>query len=122
MKEDDQYGTIPSISHIDTDNLQILLSGGTDTFVCIYYNISNNIFSEQYISPVIVKYGKIAYIDFGKDPFTFIVCDIFNKNIFFKEFELDFSFSVSPIIKAEFLDEYTLSITYLSGEFFEEKK
>lgn len=120
VKEDNQYGTIPSISYIDEKTIQILLPAGTDIFTCVYYDTFDDKFSQEYTSPIIVQYGKIAYIDHSKMPYVFVVRDIYDKNIFSKNFSLDLSPSVSPIIEAEFLDEETLFIVYTFGEFFEE--
>lgn len=122
VKEENHYGTPPLISYIDEKTIEILLSAGTDIFFCTYYDIYNDKFSEQYESPIITQYNKIVYLDHNKNPFTLVVSNIYDKKNFLKEFELeDISFVVSPITKAEFLDEYTLRIAYISGERYEER-
>lgn len=91
-------------------------------FYCTYYDISNDRFSNQYESPIICEYGKIVYLDYNKYTFTLVVRNIYDTNKFLKQFILeDISFAVSPIIKAEFLDENTLNIVYMSGQEFKEK-
>ena len=121
VKEEEQYGTIPVITYIDENTIQILISGGVNTFFCTYYNINDDKFSKQYESPVAIKYGKVAYFVYSEYPYKFVVSDIFDKDLLFKEFDLDVSFAVSPITKAEFVDEYTLYIVYMSGEEYKEK-
>jgi len=50
-----------------------------------------------------------------------IIKDIFNDGNCYKEYDLDFSFAVSPVLHAEFMDENTLFITYQSGDSYEKK-
>lgn len=91
-------------------------------FYCTYYDINNDRFSDQYESPIICEYKKIVYLDYNKNPFTLVVRIIYETNKFLKEFILeDISLAVSPIIKAEFLDENTLNIVYMSGQEFKKK-
>ena len=63
----------------------------------------------------------IAYIDVSKEtPFEnrkVVVQNIFDKNMFYKEFKLNFSNVDTPVIEAEFSkDGASLLLTYLSGE------
>ena len=63
----------------------------------------------------------IAYIEVSKEtPFEnrkVVVQNIFDKNMFYKEFKLNFSNVDTPVIEAEFSkDGACLLLTYLSGE------
>lgn len=123
VKEEDAHKYYPNITYIDYNILEIRTAAGTGVFFCTYYDIDNDKFSETYESPVIAEIDKIAYLDrWHKNGFTLIVSDIFNENKFYKEFEFDNCFvAASPITDAEFLDDNTLSVTYLSGEYYEDK-
>ena len=122
VKEESHYGPSPVINYIDNGTIEILLQAGTNMFYCTYYDINNDNFSDQYESPIICEYEKIVYLDYNKNPFTLVVRNIYDTNKFLKEFILeDISLAVSPIIKAEFLDENTLNIVYMSGQEFKEK-
>ncbi|WP_349672872.1 hypothetical protein [Lacrimispora sp.] len=122
VKEGSHYGPSPEINYIDNGTIEILLQAGTNIFYCTYYDINNDRFSDQYESPIICEYEKIVYLDYNKNPFTLVVRNIYDTNDFLNEFILvDISSAVSPIIKAEFLDENTLNIVYMSGQEFKEK-
>ena len=122
VKEGSHYGPSPVINYIDNGTIEILLQAGTNMFYCTYYDINNDRFSDQYESPIICEYEKIVYFDYNKNPFTLVVRNIYDTNKYLKEFILeDISLAVSPIIKAEFLDENTLNIVYMSGQEFKEK-
>lgn len=122
VKEGSHYGPSPVINYIDNDTIEIMLQAGTNMFYCTYYDINNDRFSDQYESPIICEYEKIVYLDYNKNPFTLVVRNIYDTNKFLKEFILeDISLAVSPIIKAEFLNENTLNIVYMTGQEFKEK-
>ena len=122
VKEGSHYGPSPVINYIDNGTIEIMLQAGTNIFYCTYYDINNDRFSDRYESPIICKYEKVDYLDYNKNPFTLVVRNIYETNKFLKEFILeDISLAVSPIIKAEFLDENTLNIVYMSGQEFKEK-
>ena len=63
----------------------------------------------------------VAYIDVPQEN-TFdgrkvVVQNIFDEDVYRKEFKLDFSKTVMPIDKAEFSDDgASLAVTYLTGE------
>lgn len=118
VKEDFHYGTEPFVTYIDEETIQIQLSAGSNMFYCIYYDIINDRLSEAFESPILVKHGKVLYIDHNNTPVSLIIQDIYNQNEFFEEYFLNFSHSVSPIINAEFIDEQNLYLLYQEGEFF----
>ena len=117
----DHFGIIPIIKYIEPDIIEILLPAGTNVYYCTYYDIVNNKLSNQFTSPILTKYGKIVYIDYNKEPYVLVVCNLFYSDSYYKEFSLDFSPVLAPIIDADFTDEYSLYIKYQSGESQEEK-
>lgn len=120
---EEQSDREPIISYIDDNMIEILISAGTDTFFCTYYDISEDRFSEVYQTPIIVEYGKVVYFEIREKVFQIIVRDIFDKNAFYKEFEIpNVSFAAMPIKEAIFLNEDTLLIKYLSGELYKEEE
>ncbi len=123
VKDGECFRVSPSITYIDANTIQVLVSAGTDTYCCIYYDILGDRVSEIYESPVTAKYNKIAYLDWRKGGITaLIVKEMFDENGYYEEFLLDFTQMVSPVTYAEFLDENTLYISYYFGGSYEEKK
>lgn len=105
-----------------TDYIVDIAKGmGTGITVHKYYDAENNLFSEDF-SYVIAGSGElIAYIDVpNEQPFEnrkVIVRNIFDKNLFYNEYQVDFSDIDTPVIQAEFSEDgKSLMITYLSGE------
>lgn len=120
---EEQSDREPIISYIDDNMIEILISTGTYTFFCTYYDISEDRFSEVYQTPIIAEYGKVVYFEIRETVFQIIVRDIFDKNAFYKEFEIpNVSFAAMPIKEAIFLNEDTLLIKYLSGELYKEEE
>ena len=98
-----------------------LLSAGTGTFFCSYYDIVNDRFSKEYFSPLETGYGRIVYQETSKG-YKLVVCDIFDEDIYYGEFLLEnVSDVLSPILEVEFVDKHTLYVKYQSGESLEEK-
>ena len=103
------------------DNIvDICISMGTGINIHKYYDVQNNRFSEEYSYVAASSGNLVAYIDtLMEEPMTnrvLVVRDIFDKNIFYKSFELDFLSTVhDPIEFASFTDdEVDLEVVYLS--------
>lgn len=116
------YRINPWIHYIDEETIEIHIGVGTETFSCVYYDIMNDRFSEQFWSPVAAEYQKVAFLDHWGAETVLIVRDMFDEKNGDKEFILDFAAAVSPVTYAEFTDEDTLLITYMSGDFYESQK
>ena len=78
--------------------------------------MKNNSFSEEYSYVAAASGNLVAYIDGDSlSDRTLVVRDIFDKNIFYKSFGLDFSLVDTPIESASFTDgEAELEVVYLS--------
>lgn len=105
----------PRIRYIDEMTIEIFLSAGSDTFYCTYYDISKDIFSEQYEGRMAAKYGKIAYLEYINGVLSLTVKNIFDGDCDKKRYTLDFAPMVQPITNAEFIGENILYISYYSG-------
>lgn len=105
----------PRIRYIDEMTIEIFLSAGSDTFYCTYYDISKDIFSEQYEGRMTVEYGKIAYLEYINGVLSLTVKNIFEGDCDKKRYTLDFAPMVQPITNAEFIGENILYISYYSG-------
>jgi len=121
VKSGETYRMGPGIHYIDQKTIEISISAGTGTFFCVYYDIVNDRFSEQYECPIEAKYNKVAFLNHTDGKTVLIIKDMFNDGNCYKEYDLDFSFAVSPVLHAEFIDEDTLLITYQSGDSYEKK-
>ena len=83
-----------------------------------YYDINKDIFSELFETPITAAFGNVVYMDASSGTHKLVVRDIFDDSVFYKDFELDFYPSANPadaLRHAEFLDENTLMIEYLSA-------
>lgn len=119
--QSEHFGIIPIIKYIELDMIEVTLQAGSNIYYCTYYDIVNNKISGQFTTPIANGYGKIAYLDYDKKPYILVVCDLFDPDSYYKEFSLDFSPVVAPVLDAEFTDEYSFWIRYESGEDQEEK-
>ncbi len=109
------------IKMINEDIIDIKTGIGTGISLHRYYSVSHNIFSQDFSYVLSDCDNLIAYIGIPKEnPMKkrkVIVQNIFDKNMFHREFELDFSRVDMPVIDAVFSnDAKTLKITYLTGE------
>ncbi len=109
------------INTIGDDIIDIGIGMGTGITIHKYYNANENIFSQDFTNVLSVSDKLIAYIDVPKEnPLEnrkVIVQNIFDKNMFYKEFKLNFSNVDTPVIEAKFSKDGTsLQLTYLSGE------
>ena len=104
------------ISMLGDNILDICIGMGTGISIHKYYDVQNNRFSDEYACVVASSGGLVAYID-GESlsDRTLVVRDIFDVDIFYKVFELDFSPRVSsPIESAIFTEgEAELEVVYL---------
>lgn len=109
------------INMINDDIIDIEIGMGTGITIHKYYGVGENIFSQEF-QYVLSNLDKlIAYIDVQTEkPFEnrkVIVQNIFDKRLFYKEFQLDFSNVDTPVTEALFSKDGTsLQLTYLSGE------
>lgn len=122
VKSEVCYRIAPWIHYIDQETLEIHIGVGTETFYCVYYDILNDRFSEQYESPVAAEYHKVAFLDHRDDEIVLVVRDMFDEKNYYKEFHRDFAAAVSPVTYAEFKFEDTLLFTYMASDFFETQK
>ncbi len=110
-----------SISMLNDKIIDISIGMGTGLVVHKYYDISQNVFSEDFSYVMAAKDNLIAYIyvpeQGGFESRKLIVQNIFDKSVFLKDFVLDFSDVDTPVNKADFSEDLSiLSVEYLSGE------
>lgn len=110
-----------TIEMIDNETVGIEIGMGTGISIHRFYNAKENVFSQDFSYVVANSNGLIAYIYVPKEtPFEnrkIVVQSIFDRDVFYKEFELDFSDVDTPVVEASFSKDGTsLQITYLSGE------
>lgn len=109
------------INTINDNLIDIAIGMGTGITVHKYYSISNDIFSSEFTYVYSNLDELIAYIyvptENPMENRKVIIQNIFDKSLFYKEFELDFSKVDTPIMEATFSrDGKSLQITYLTGE------
>ena len=109
------------INMINDDIIDIKIGMGTGITIHKYYDVDENVFSQEFQYVLSNLEQLIAYVDVPKaNPLEnrkVIVRNIFDKQLFYKEYELDFSYVDTPVIEAKFSrDGAALHLTYLSGE------
>lgn len=108
------------IEMLNNDIVDIKIDMGTGITIHRYYDVEENVFSQDF-QYVLSNFNElVAYIDVQKEnPFEnrkVIVQNIFDRDSFYKEFQLDFSNIDTPVIDASFSnDGSSLNIVYLSG-------
>ncbi len=110
-----------SISMLNDKTVDISISMGTGLIVHKYYDISQNVFSEDFSYVIASKDNLVAYIyvpeQGGFENRKLIVQNIFDKSVFLKDFVLDFSNIDIPVNEADFSEDLSiLNVEYLSGE------
>jgi hypothetical protein len=125
VKSETVWRIEPHIEYLDDNTLlSIRISVGTGTALCQYYDVKTGVFSEIFESVKSAEYGKVVYMDSLNNKFKLIVRDIFDKLVYYNEFELDFSPIANPsdvLLDVKFLNENTLQVSYLSGDEYDEK-
>jgi len=116
----------------ETDNLVeidmlnnhiVLIKTGLGTGISNYkyYDASKGVFSQDYTYVLANTNDLVAYMEVPKEnPMEnrkVVVQNMFDKVLFYKEYQLDFARIDTPVIKALFLNNGTqIQLTYLSGE------
>lgn len=109
------------IEMLNDDIVDIRIGMGTGITIHKYYDVAENIFSQDFTYVLSNSNELIAFIDVPNEkPFEnrkVVVQNVFDKSLFYKEFQLDFSKIDTPVVKATFSNGATsLELTYLSGE------
>jgi len=97
--------------------VDIKIGMGTGLAVHTYYDVEGNRFSEEYTYVAAASGNLVAYVDGESlNDRTLVVRDIFDREIFYKSFCLDFAPAVdTPIESAVFTEnENELEVVYLS--------
>jgi hypothetical protein len=110
----------PDIFYLDDETILCIKTGaGAGLFFTQYYDTNLSMFSKIYTSPILAQHGMVVYMQSSEQTLQLVVRDIFDKTEYYKEFELDFSPTANPadsLLRAEFLDDHTLEVSYLSGK------
>ena len=109
-----------SISIIEDDIIDISTGFGASVCQHQYYDIEKNTLSEPFGDVFATSREMIVYMNIPKENAmenrTLVIQNIFDKEVLFVEYKLDFSNYVIPIEKIKFLtDSNSLEITYYKG-------
>lgn len=121
VREEEKFRE-PRISYVDQETIEIFNGAGTAVWFCVYYDIVHDRFSEPYECPAAAKYQKVAFLEYREAETVLVIQDMFDPDICYQEFPLDFGKVVLPVVSAEFKGEETLLITYESGDFYGDKE
>ncbi len=103
------------ISMLGEKVVDICIGMGTGLSVHKYYNVEENCFSQEYTYVAAATENLVAYIDGSSlEDRKLVVRDIFDAELFCREFALDFSETMTnPLIEARFTnDEIGLDLAY----------
>lgn len=109
-----------SVSITQDDIIDISISFGSGVCQHQYYDIDKNILSERFFDVFATSGELIVHMDVSKENSMenriLVIQNIFDKEVLFVEYKLDFSDYVIPIEKIEFLtNSNSLQITYYKG-------
>lgn len=109
-----------SVSIIEDDIIDISISFGSGVCQHQYYAIDKNILSELFVDVFATSGELIVHMNVPKENAMenriLVIQNIFDKEVLFVEYKLDFSNYVIPIEKIEFLTaSNSLQITYYKG-------
>lgn len=101
-KESKTEANTLSINQIYDNILEIREDYGTGIIYQTFYNIENNKFSQQFIFAIAYNDSLIAYFEENN---ILIIQNIFNKNIYYKEFKNN-NITGKDIIEGNIIDAY----------------
>ena len=122
---DDNAKKTPHITMIDENTAKLTIQQGTGitTAFTTYCNITNGSISESFNAVFDECNGKTVYYEYRESKYYIIVRDIFDKDVFYKEFEIDDDiYAVADAVaSADFSqDGKKLTVTYLAGKDYKE--
>lgn len=108
------------IGMLNENILDISVGRGTGIAEHKYYSVEQNVISETFSYVIANKNELVAYIYVPKEQSfkkrKVVVQNAFDKVLFYKEYELDFSEVDTPVLEAFFSEDgSSLEVTYLSG-------
>jgi len=110
----------PHVKKLGNGIIQVTISYGSPFYYTYFYDTKANLISQAYDTPVLVDKSKIVLVQ-GK---KLIVSDIFDKTLYFKMVERNFSETVPPssaIVNAKLINSNELQIDYYEGKDFTER-
>ena len=115
----------PHINMMDENTVKLMIQRGTgiSTQITFFVNVETGMVSEDFISVFDEYNGRIAYHLYQNSKHYMIVRDIFDKEAFYKEFEIDDDiYAVADaVVSADFSqDGKKLTVIYLAGEDYKE--
>lgn len=124
---DDNAKKTPHITMIDENTAKLTIQKGTGitTAFTTYCNITNGSISESFNAVFDECNGKTVYYEYRESKYYIIVRDIFDKDVFYKEFEIDDDIYTvaNAVVSADFSQDCTmLTVTYLAGTDYKETK
>ena len=115
----------PHINMMDENTVKLWIQRGTGitTAFTTYCNITNGSISKSFNAVYDEYDGKTAYYEYRDSKYYIVVRDIFDKDAFYKEFEIDDDIYVvaDAVVSADFSqDGKKLTVIYLAGEDYKE--
>lgn len=122
--DSDSSAKPPSFESVGDYLMQLSAQAGTglSTNYAKYYNLKNRKISKIFYYVLTAKDNYVICADYRNGKHIIIVQDIFDKEKYYKEYELE---NVSPVaadfaVEGHFNEKGNLTITYLSGENYKE--
>ncbi len=111
-----------SVDYVDDDVIEIKVGKGTGVSIRKYYSLKRDMLSEEYTYVFAIAGEMAAYVyapnENAMTDRKIAVCNVFDRNLYYKEFKLDFAQTDTPIIEGKFSsDESKLEVEYYKEDF-----
>ena len=112
------------IEYISDNVLEIGISAGTEVRMVQFYSVLDDKLSDVFDTPFVITDERIGYLRWRDDSLVLVVRDIFDAQVYYKEFSIEYlARTSSPIHDIKYLGDGTIKVEYWAriGEGFYEK-
>lgn len=117
VEEESGITNLLDIKLLNDNVVDVHINEGTSLSEHHYYSIERDSFSKKYEFVMAYSNEKVAYLDGSINDRRLVVQNVFDKTEYDKEFDLNFSTFIQPVVEASFINnDSQLQITYFSGD------
>lgn len=117
VEEQNGLTNLIDVKLLNDNVVDVHINWGTGLSEHHYYSVKRDVFSKKYEFVVAYNNERVAYLDGAIQERCLIVQNVFNKTEYYKEFNLDFSTFITPVVDASFINnDSQLQVTYYFGD------
>lgn len=106
----------PEITVTSEGLIEVYQGVGTGVHRCKYYDPDKRLISEWFFNPIALSNSMIVDLDIPVHEWRLVVQNVFDKSVYYRTFERDFSNVEYPVTRADFINNgKQLRITYKAG-------